>query len=138
MSGLNEQIENLTAASEFDAEDGIGFENFDAISKNAANFSDLLSLMVHRLAAERLRSEPRLLEKAKANLERWLSKNPSIAAWLEWKEILESESLENILKIITAETDESQRLRSSSPFVGLITDEERRKIIKYCAKAKPF
>lgn len=135
---LNEQIENLTTRSESDTGNGIGFEDFDAVSQNAANFSDLLSLSVHRLAAERLRSEPRLLEKAKANLEKWLNQTPGVAAWLEWKEILENESLENILKIITAETDESQRLRSSSPFVGLITEEERRIIIKYCAKAKPF
>lgn len=138
MSRLNEHIENLATESEFDAGDGIRFENFDAVSQNAANFSDLLSLLVHRLAAERLRSDPRLLEKAKANLERWLNQTPAVAAWLEWEEILESESLENILQIITAETDESQRLRSSSPFVGLITDEERRRIIKICAKAKPF
>lgn len=138
MSRLNEQIENLTTESKFDTEDGIGFENFNAFSQNAANFSDLLSLLAHRLAAERLRSDPRLLEKAKANLERWLSKNPLVGAWLEWEKILESESLQNILKIITAETDESQRLRSSAPFVGLITDEERRKIIKYCAIAKSF
>lgn len=138
MSRLNEQIENLTTESEFDAEDGIGFENFNAVSQNAANFSDLLSLMVHRLAAERLRSDPRLIEIAKANLKRWLNQTPAVGAWLEWEKILESESLENILKIITAETDESQRLRSSSPFAGVISEEERRMIIKYCAKAKPF
>ncbi|MCW5961950.1 MAG: hypothetical protein KIS76_17445 [Pyrinomonadaceae bacterium] len=102
------------------------------------NFPDMLSLVVHRLAAERLRSDPQLLEIAKANLQRWLNQTPGVGAWLEWKEILENESLENILKIISAETDEGQRLRSSSPFAGLISEDERRKVIKICAEAKPF
>ncbi len=135
---MPEQIENLKTESENDVKDFSGFENFAAISRNAANFSDLLSLMVHRLAAERLRENPRLIEKAKVNLQRWLSQTPAVGAWLEWKKILETESLENILKIITAETDEGQRLRSSSPFAGLITQQEWRRTIKICAKAKPF
>lgn len=135
---MPEQIENLTTQAESNVKDFSVFENFAAISRNAANFPDLLSLMVHRLAAARLRENPRLIEKAKANLQRWLSQTPGVGAWLEWKKILESESLETILKIITAETDEGQRLRSSSPFAGLITPEEWRRTIKICAKAKPF
>lgn len=107
-------------------------------NSDAANFPDLLSLIVHRLAAERLRSNPQLVEIAKNNLKNWLKKNPSVGAWLEWQEILETESLENILKIITAETDEGQRLRSSSPFAGIIGEEERQRVIKICAEAKPF
>jgi len=71
-------------------------------------------------------------------LNNWLSKNPNVHPWLEWERVLETENLENILKIITAETEEAQRLRSSSPFAGLITAEERKIIIDYCAKAKPF
>jgi hypothetical protein len=116
--------------------------NIEQLSKLAEsqsqNFPDMLSLVVHRLAAERLRSDPRLLEVAKTNLKNWLRENPTVGAWLEWKEILETESLENILKIITAATDEGQRLRSSSPFAGLISEEEWRKTIEICAEAKPF
>lgn len=108
------------------------------IKPQTGNFSDLVSLALHQLAAIRLRSNPSLLEKAKLNLYNWLEKTPDVKAWLEWKEILETESLENILKILTAETDEAQRLRSSSPFVGLVTTQERKAIIEYCEKAKPF
>ncbi len=100
-------------------------------------FHDLVSLALHRAVAHRLRSNPRLLQKAKSNLKIWLGKSQAISAWLEWQEILETSSIEKVLKIITAETEEGQRLRSSSPFVGLLTAEERRQIIKECEKARP-
>lgn len=100
-------------------------------------FHDFVSLALHRAVAHRLRSNPRLIQKAKSNLKNWLSGNRAISAWLEWREILETSSIEKVLKIITAETEEGQRLRSSSPFVGLITAEERRQIIKECEKARP-
>ena len=100
-------------------------------------FLDFVSLALHRVVARRLSSNPRLLSQAQSNLNNWLSKNSTIAAWLEWRKILETSSLEKILEIITAETDEGQRLRSSSPFVGLITAAERRQIIEDCAKTRP-
>lgn len=114
-------------------------ENIEQLKiSRSKNFSDLISLALHQLAAVRLRSNPTLIEKAKSNLSQWLEKTPNVNAWLEWKTILKTKKLENILEIITAETDEGQRLRSSSPFVGLITAEERKAIIEYCEKAKPF
>ena len=100
-------------------------------------FYDFVSLALHRAVAHRLRSDPRLIQKAKSNLNNWLNRNQAVSAWLEWQEILETSSIEKVLKIITAETEEGQRLRSSSPFVGLITAEERRQIIKECEKARP-
>lgn len=134
---LQEQIQNLPT-SEFNADDRARFEDFKAILQNDKNFPDLISLLVHHRVAQQLRSNPGLIEKAKVNLLNWLSKNSAVGAWLEWKEILETESVEKIIQIITADTDEGQRLRSSSPFVGFITAQERHAIIEYCEKAKPF
>ncbi len=104
----------------------------------SANFSDAVSLALHQLAAIRLQANPMLIEKAKSTLQNWLKKTPNVSAWLEWETILETKSLENVLEIITAETDKGQHLRSSSPFVGLVTAQERKAIIEYCEKAKPF
>lgn len=98
----------------------------------------MVSLSLHQLVVVRLGSNPLLMEKAKSNLQNWLEKTPNVSAWLEWKEILETKSLEEILEIIIDETDEGQRLRSSSPFAGLVTSEERRAVIEYCEKTKPF
>ena len=140
---LQEKIEQLFAKSEFDAPNCEVFnESKTALQvseiRAAENFSDLISLALHRAVAFRLHSNPNLIQKAKSNLNGWLSKNPNVQAWLEWQTILENESLKSVLEIITAETDEGQRLRSSSPFVGIVTKEERRAIIDYCEKAKSF
>jgi hypothetical protein len=140
---LQEKIESLFTKPEYDAQDGKVFNKFKADLqmgeiRTAESFSDLISLALHRAVASRLRSNPNLIQKAKSNLYCWLGKNPKVQAWLEWQTILETESLESVLEIITAETEEGQRLRSSSPFVGLVTKEERQAIIEYCEKAKPF
>ena len=108
------------------------------IKPQSLNFSDLVALALHQLVAVRLRSNPSLIEKAKSNLKHWLAKTPNVSAWLEWKTILETKNFDDILEILTIETEEGQRLRSSSPFVGLITAQERKAIIEYCEKAKPF
>lgn len=104
----------------------------------ANNFSDLVSLAMHQLVAVRLRANPGLLEMAKANLRKWLAKTPDECAWLEWETILEKKILEDILQIITSESEEGQRLRSSSPFAGIISDRERKAIIEVCEKTKSY
>ena len=116
-------------------------ENIEQLSigeMQADNFNDLVALALHQLVAIRLRSNPGLLEKAKSNLRNWLANTPDEKAWIEWEDILKTETLENILKTITSETEEGQRLRSSSPFAGIISDRERKAIIEVCEKAKPF
>lgn len=53
----------------------------------------------------------------------------------EWLSILERLTTEELLALITAETDEGQRLRQSSPFAGVSTDEERLEIMDACERA---
>ncbi len=104
------------------------------------NFVDLLSLMLHRAVAEKmLTDEKRVLKIARDNLDRWLRLDDSHArfALLEWKEILDSSTTDEVIKIITADTDEGQRLRSSSPFTGVISQEERKEIYAACAEIIP-
>lgn len=106
------------------------------------NFVDLFSLSLHRVVAEKmLLNEAEVLQIARDNLERWM-KSESFAgnernALLEWREILENSTSEEIRKIITQDTDESQRLRSSSPFAGVLSEEEREKIWNKCAEIRP-
>ena len=58
-------------------------------------------------------------------------------ALVEWQEILENSTPEEIRKIITQDTDEGQRLRSSSPFAGVLSEAEREKIWSECAEIRP-
>ncbi|MBX3289424.1 MAG: hypothetical protein KF855_08770 [Acidobacteria bacterium] len=106
------------------------------------NFVDLLSLALHRAVAEKmLADEKRVLKIARDNIDRWLSsperKGQRNLALMEWKEILETRSADEIRKIISTNDDEGQRLRSSSPFTGIITQEERTEIYDACAKIVP-
>lgn len=97
------------------------------------NFVDLFSLMLHASVAEKLRLNPNeVLQIAQQNLNRWLENENS--ALIEWQKILETYSPKEIIKIITQDTDEGQRLRSSSPFVDILSEMERDKIWNECAK----
>ena len=106
------------------------------------NFVDLYSLMLHHVVAEKMRLwETEVLQTARENLNRWL-KSASFAgsernALLEWQKILENKTPEEIRKIIMADTDEGQRLRSSSPFAGVLSETEREKIWSECAEIRP-
>ncbi len=106
------------------------------------NFIDLFNLMLHRAVAEKLRQDAKaVLQIARNNLNRWLTSESFAGsecfALLEWKEILETHMPEEIIKIITQDTDEGQRLRSSSPFAGVLNEAEREKIWSECAEIRP-
>jgi len=106
------------------------------------NFVDFFSLVLHRVVAEKMRNnEAKVLQTAQNNLDRWL-KSESFAgsgrvALLEWQEILEKSTPKEIRKIITQDTDEGQRLRSSSPFAGVLSQAERERIWRECAEIRP-
>lgn len=90
--------------------------------------------------AEKLRDDPaRVLRVANENLERWLAREsfafgPERRALLEWKGIMESSAPREIEAIIVAETDEGQRLRSSSPFAGILSENEQVVTWNECAE----
>ncbi|MBW2742640.1 MAG: hypothetical protein JRE64_28385 [Deltaproteobacteria bacterium] len=49
---------------------------------------------------------------------------------IEWEYILDKYSKEQILAILESDSEESTRLRSSSPFTGILSDIERKNIFK--------
>jgi len=104
------------------------------------NFLDLFNLMLHRAVTQKLRQDEGVLQIARNNLSRWLASESFAgnerSALLEWQEILENSTPEEIIKIITQDTDEGQRLRSSSPFAGVLSEAERNKIWSECAEIR--
>ena len=100
-------------------------------------FLDEFALAYHRAVAERMCGEPEaVLEHARRNLERWTEGDafgPGERASLEeWRRILDEADVIRLVEIITDASDEGQRLRSSSPFVGVISPEERLEILATC------
>src|SRR5437588_4640114 len=99
-------------------------------------FLDTFALLYHCAVAERLRDRPeQVINHARQNLRRWMNNGTGGGERLtleEWQGLLDSSPAERLIEIITEESDEVQRLRSSSPFVGVITPEERLEILDAC------
>ncbi len=100
-------------------------------------FLDEFALAYHRVVVERLRDEPEaVLERAHRNLNRWTEGDAfgagEQASLEEWREILGEADVDRLIEIMTDTSDEGQRLRSSSPFVGALSPEERLEILAAC------
>lgn len=102
-------------------------------------FIDLVALDYHRLVAERLRTDPdTVLRDARENLQRWMPIHQgtgSELALLEWQQLLATKTVPELIEIILEDSDEGQRLRSSTPFAGLLSLEESRALWKRHAEA---
>ena len=92
---------------------------------------DERSLAFNRLISAKLRSQPVLVDKARDNLARWLETCSAGAkpALLEWQRLLFG-SFDELLALMEATDERATRLRQSSPFCGLLTEEERLGIIR--------
>ena len=87
------------------------------------------SLAMHCLIAQKIAAEPRLLEVASRNLAAWrLRYGGSLPRALdEWQEILRR-PWPHIAALMTAPGETAARLRQSSPFAGVLTPAERKRV----------
>ncbi len=83
---------------------------------------------MHRLVAEKVRTDPALLETARENLRRWrtIEGSPSVTL-AEWETIL-SGSVAQVAQFLEERSQRATRLRQSSPFAGILTEAERQTI----------
>lgn len=91
---------------------------------------DQRSLAMGRAIAGKVRAQPALFQIAKDNLKRWIQqRQPDVPIVLqEWQEILMQWLVEKILDLLTSDDENARRLRQSSPFAGVLSQEERRSI----------
>lgn len=84
---------------------------------------------MHCRIVQKISREPGLLDRAKANLKRWSAKSelPMPRYLKEWQEILD-QPWSVIAEQITNMSEDASRLRSSSPFAGILSEAERAKI----------
>ena len=84
--------------------------------------------------AEKLRSDPKLLEKVHDRLRRLLSDNRvSIStrdAYREWLEVIEQHSFEEVPALLVDPSEEGTRLRQATPFAGILSRAEREAIAR--------
>jgi hypothetical protein len=89
--------------------------------------AELRGLAYHRALASRLRRP--VIEQARARLRRWRDEgkiDPRYA--LAWEEVL-ALPMEEIRRTIAVDDQQGRDLRQNSPFAGLLSEPERRKIL---------
>jgi len=98
---------------------------------NMQKRSDERSMALHKEIAKKLRSNPSLWDIPKKNLMRWKkSKGGLTLAFLEWDCMFRKNTKEQILSLLESDSEESMRLRFSSPFTGILNDNERKMIFE--------
>jgi len=86
------------------------------------------SIAYHRLIAERLPSQPEILENARRRVQTWLE-SPETARFYarKWAEILAGD-VPSIAAFLADRSELAVELRQSSPFAGALRPQERWKI----------
>ena len=99
---------------------------------NMQSRSNERSRMLHQEIAKKLKSNPILWDIPRNNLMKWKKSSGKLApAFIEWGHILNTKTKKQILSILESSSEEAVRLRSSSPFTGILTEKERKKIFEY-------
>jgi hypothetical protein len=91
---------------------------------------DRVNAAADRLIARRLRRDPRLVQRARRNLKRWIARDGRNVApvFLEWAGVLDTLTRAELADFLERGTARARRLRQSTPFLGLLTKSERRRI----------
>lgn len=90
---------------------------------------DLVDLAMHRAIARKIRRQPKLFKRAQRTLAHWEKARRSCSPPLrEWKQILRQNDMNSVLRLLTRPDDEGQRLRSTAPFCGILTEREVRAV----------
>jgi hypothetical protein len=92
------------------------------------------SLEMDRVIAQKIRANPKLVQIALANTGRWLANSDysesNRQAILEWKRIMETTTVAELVTLLESSSEEARRLRQSSPFCGILTPGERQAIFR--------
>jgi antitoxin component of MazEF toxin-antitoxin module len=112
----------------------LGERGIRPVSKSASShalldeFKRLLSLgVVRRCTAREIRA------KSLANLYRWKKHGTWVSAYDEWTQILEKGSDGELFAAMLGRDDQSNRLRQSMPYVGMLSDTEVKKLYEEAA-----
>ena len=85
---------------------------------------DERDLALHRAVADKIEADPSLVQVARKNLASWLSKGVWSPYFVEWERILAG-PLALLLEILRSTDERAVNLRQSSPFAGILSDQER-------------
>ncbi len=102
---------------------------------NRQQLADERSRAFHLKIIEKLQQHPELWRVPEQNLQRWETQMDGLSpALYEWSRILHSCSKEEIVALLQSSSEEADRLRSSSPFTGILSQKERENILSTFTK----
>lgn len=92
------------------------------------------SLELNRLVAGKIRRQPELMDFVRSNLKSTLDdqklSDSCKDALKEWDYILRNFRTDVVLDTLVEESERGQRLRQSTPFWGILTQEERGQVVR--------
>lgn len=103
-----------------------------SLSKGGPMTRDQLrSLWLGRLTAARIALDPEgTLERARDTAVRFLSNDPSGARWLQQWILIIDRGPEEVMRTLTSNSPMARELRQNSPFVGIVSERDRQRLIK--------
>jgi hypothetical protein len=103
---------------------------------NRQQRADERSRVFHVEIAAKLRAHPELWDIPRQNLQRWEHKMHGLPPALrEWRRILQTMPHEKVLSLLESPSEEATRLRSSTPFTGILTQAERQRLFETCTQS---
>jgi hypothetical protein len=101
----------------------------EPVTYSSHRLLEIRSLAMHALIARKIERDPSVLDVARRNVERWRARwKEAPPEWLEeWHELL-SQSWQTVASFITGSSERATRLRQSSPFAGVLSNQERWRI----------
>jgi DNA-binding Lrp family transcriptional regulator len=96
---------------------------------------DRRSLETARAIAELIRDDPSIITRAKRRLDDLLRSDQGMAAGdlAEWRLLLDTYSTQRVQEFLASSSQRAQRLRSSSPFLPVLSPDERTRLSRYLA-----
>lgn len=89
---------------------------------------ELQSLAYHRLVAERL--DEQLVDEARRRLEQWRTNGRIHTSWADQWERTLAMPIPKIAKTISSDTKAARALRQTTPFAGVLNEQERRRLVR--------
>lgn len=86
---------------------------------------DERSRALDEAVVEKLHQDPSLVRRAWENLDRWEIQRGPHPVFEEWRSILRELHGEDLYRFLTEDSEHANRLRQSSPFAGILSQEER-------------
>lgn len=86
------------------------------------------SLAYHRVVAERIRNDPRLLDDVRARLEDWIVRGGRSSPYAkEWRRLVDL-PIPELIDVLVDPGQRGRDLRQSTPFAGIVSPQERWRI----------